>query len=79
MKDVGVEQVQGIAQELVPVPGGDPDVEQRILPVLHGVGQVKGQGIGEHQAQDDKQQQGCCGGFAHAAPCSTTGGLWYGW
>jgi hypothetical protein len=51
--------MDGIAQKLVPIPGHDPDIEQRILPVLHSVGQVERQGIGQHQAEDSEQQQRC--------------------
>jgi len=46
----------------MPIPGRDPDIEQRILPVLHSVGQVEGQGIGQHQAEDSEQQQRCHSG-----------------
>jgi hypothetical protein len=56
VKDVGVKEVERVAEELVPIPGGDPDVEQRILPVLHGSAQVEGKGIGEHQAQSSEEE-----------------------
>ena len=54
MKDVRIEEVERIAQELVPIPGCDPHIQQRILPVLHSIVQVQGQGPGKHQAKQSE-------------------------
>jgi hypothetical protein len=57
MEDVGVKQAQRVAEEGVTVPGHDPHVQQGVLAVLHGVGHVKHQRIGEQGAQDREQRQ----------------------